>query len=87
MDQPPKDSHPSCSALPPSPKPSDVAALVDQVDDFRRALWTMAAARPQGATARAASRARAALADVADPLHDLRRALEREAIVRAVPDD
>ena len=62
-----------------------MAALADQVDDFRRALWTLAASRPQTRCARAASRVRAVLGEVSDPLHELRRCLDVDAIMRGEP--
>jgi hypothetical protein len=81
----PKPSHPSLSSLPTSPSAQDVRDFADHVDDLRRALWTLASSRPQTRCARAASRVRASLGDTTDPLHDLARCLEAEAIVRMVP--
>jgi hypothetical protein len=79
-----KPSHPSLQALPQSPTPSDVRALLDQVQDFRRSLWNLSATRPATRTSEIAYRCRASLGDAEQLLHELRRAIERDAIVRLV---
>lgn len=70
-----KPSHPSLSQLPDSPSASDVAALVDQLDDFRRSLWALAVQSDRTRAARQAYVVREVLGGVLTPLNDLRRVL------------
>lgn len=80
-----KPSHPSLQALPQSPTRGDVETFLDHLQDFRRSLWTTASARPVTRTSELAYRVRASLGDSEQLLHNLRRQLERDAIVRLVP--
>jgi hypothetical protein len=56
-----------------------VVELLDAVERGRNELWHVAAARPQGAVPRHASRTRQALADAATALHELVRAMDRQS--------
>lgn len=77
--------HPSSSRLPRSPSPSDVAAFLDQLLDFRRSLWPLASS-PQGKVlSRRASRVRAVLGEAETDLNALFSALDALAAGSLVP--